>query len=194
MNFLNTPWLPSHAYTVGQQVLDSRFNVQTCRAAGTSRTAAQGPPAWNATVGASTTDATTLRWVNQGPQAAAHGAWQSSHTYAVATAIIDTNLTVQVVTTAGTSRTAAQGHPTWATTINTITADNTVRWRMVGLPATSSLAAAGGTGGIIVDNVVASGTMAGASQIYFSTQGNQLCVTSGTTGGCAMQASQSALK
>ena len=194
MNFLNTPWLPSHAYTVGQQVLDSRFNVETCRVAGTSRTAAQGPPAWNAAVGGSTTDGTgTLRWINQGPQAAAHGAWQASHAYVVGNSIIDSNGNVQVVTTAGTSKTGT--HPTWQTTIyapNTF--DGSVRWRNGGLPATSSLATAGGTGGIIVDNVVGSTTLGGASQIYFSTQSNQSCITSGTTGGCAMQASQAALK
>jgi hypothetical protein len=196
MNFVNAPWLPSHAYTVGQQVLDSNFQVQTCRNAGTSRTAAQGPPAWNTTVGGSTSDpaAGTLRWVNQGPQLAAHGTWLPSHAYALATAIIDSNGNVQVVTAAGTSRTVAQGHPTWATTINTNTADaGTLRWRNTGLPATASLAAAGGTGGIIIDNIVGSGTLGGASQVYFSTQSNQACGSTGT-GGCAVQASQSALQ
>ena len=194
MNFVDTPWQPSHAYTVGQQVLDTHFQVQTCRTAGTSRTAVLGPPAWNTTVGGSTTDAGTLRWVNQGPQAAAHGSWLPSHGYALGNSIIDSNGNIQVVTTAGTSRTVLQGHPTWVTTIYApTTADNTVRWRNAGLPATASLAAAGGTGGVIVDNIVGSGTMAGASQVYFSTQSNQVCGTTGT-GGCAVQASQSALK
>jgi hypothetical protein len=194
MNFVNTPWLPSHAYTVGQQVLDSHFQIQTVRALGTSRTAAQGPPVWNTTVGGSTTDATTLRWVNQGPQLAFHSnTWLSSHAYALATTLIDTNGNVQVVTTAGISRTAAQGHPVWQTTINSLTGDNTVRWRNTGKPATSSLAATGGTGGIIIDNIVGSGTLAGASQVYFSTQSNQVCGSTGT-GGCAVQASQSALQ
>ena len=191
MNYENTPWLPSHAYSVGQQILDTHFQVQTCRAAGTSRTAAQGPPNWNTTVGGSTAEVgTTLRWVNQGPQAAAHGAWVASHAYALATSIIDSNGNIQVVTTAGTSKAGA--HPVWATTINTLTGDNNVRWRNTGLPATASLAAAGGTGGIIIDNIVGSGTLAGASQVYFSTQSNQVC-GSGGTGGCAVQASQSGL-
>jgi hypothetical protein len=189
MNFVNTPWLPSHAYTIGQQVLDTHFQVQTCRQAGTSR--ATTPP-WSVVVGASTTD-NTVRWVNQGPQAAAHGTWLPSHAYALANSIIDSNGNIQVVTTAGTSRTAALGHPAWQTTINAITADATVRWRDTGLPATASLAAAGGTGGIIIDNIVGSGTQAGASQVYFSTQGNQVCGSTGT-GGCAVQASQSALQ
>jgi hypothetical protein len=68
-----------------------------------------------------------------------------------------------------------------------------VRWRNTGLPATASLAAAGGTGGIIIDNIVGSGTLAGASQVYFSTRSNQVCGSTGT-GGCAVQASQSALQ
>lgn len=192
MNYVSTPWLPSHAYALGQQVLDINFNVQTCRLAGTSRTAAQGHPNWTATVGGSTTDA-GVRWINQGPQAAAHGAWQASHAYAAGVAIIDSNGNIQVVTTAGTSRTAAQGHPAWSTTINTVTADASVRWRNAGLPATASLAAAGGTGGLIIDNIVGSGVMGGASQVYFSTRSNQVCGTTGT-GVCAVQASQAGLQ
>jgi hypothetical protein len=186
MNFVNTPWLPSHAYAVGQQVLASNFQIQTCRRAGTS--AALGPPTWNTTVGGSTTDAGTLRWVNQGPQAAAHGTWLPSHAYVLANSIIDSNGNIQVVTNGGTSKTGA--HPTWNTTINGATTDAGVNWRNTGKPATASLAAAGGTGGIIIDNVV--GTPAGASQIYFSTQSIQLC-GSGGTGRCAVQASQSGL-
>jgi hypothetical protein len=188
MNYVNTPWLPSHPYTVGQQVLDSHFQIETVWTAGTSRTAALGPPNWNAAVGGSKNDA-TVQWINQGPQTAAHGTWLASHVYAAGAAIIDSNGNIQVVTTAGTSKAGA--HPVWQTAIhNPTTVDNNVRWRNAGKPATASLAAAGGTGGIIIDNVV--GTPAGASQIYFSTQGNQLC-GSGGTGGCAVQASQSGL-
>jgi hypothetical protein len=61
--------------------------------------------------------------------------------------------------------------------------------------ASAGLAAAGGTSGIIIDNVVSSTT--GASQVYFSTLSNQACNGNGTTGsgsgGCAVQASQNAL-
>jgi hypothetical protein len=46
-----------------------------------------------------------------------------------------------------------------------------------------------GTSGVVIDN---SSTVSGYSQIYFSTLGNQTCTTSGGTGGCAIQASQSA--
>ena len=59
-------------------------------------------------------------------------------------------------------------------------------------PSTAPTAAtteAGGTSGIIIDN---SAALAGASNIYFTPLADQLCPTSGTTGGCAIQTSQSA--
>ena len=93
--------------------------------------------------------------------------------------------------TAGTSK--AGTHPVWSTTINGATTDGGVRWRNLGHVATQSLVTTGGTSGVIIDNTVGSGTMAGASQIYFSTLGNQTCTTSGGTGGCAVQASQGGL-
>jgi hypothetical protein len=52
------------------------------------------------------------------------------------------------------------------------------------------------TGGIIIDNAVSTGTLAGTSQIYFVTQVNEIipglpCVTGGPNlGVCAVQASQ----
>ena len=61
--------------------------------------------------------------------------------------------------------------------------------------ATTGLAAAGGSSGIIIDNT---STSTGASQVYFSSLSNETCAGNGTTGngtgGCAVQASQSALK
>jgi len=61
------------------------------------------------------------------------------------------------------------------------------------LPAnpTAGVAEAGGSSGIIIDN---DAVTPGASQIYFTTLDNQTCKTSGGTGGCAVQASQAALK
>jgi hypothetical protein len=187
MNFESTPWIASHPYALGDQILDTHFQVQTCRVAGMSGTTT---PGWNTALGGNTNDGLVVRWVNQGPQLAAHGVWQPSHAYGTGSAIIDSNGNVQVIRTTGTSK--AGGHPIWATTINVNTTDGSVVWRNAGTPATASLAAAGGTGGIIIDNVVGSGTLAGASQVYFTTQGNQACGTSGT-GGCAVQASQAGL-
>jgi hypothetical protein len=55
---------------------------------------------------------------------------------------------------------------------------------------TGGLPAAGTASGIIIDNIATS--PAGASNIYFATGAMQLCTTSGTTGQCAVQISQSA--
>ena len=161
------------------------------RIAGTSRTAALGHPAWSVAVDGSTTDAGTLRWTNQGPYVLAHPAWVATHAYGAGAQILDTNGNVEWVITAGTSKAGA--HPVWSVAINGQTADGGVRWRNLGAIATASAAAAGGTSGIIIDNTVGSGTLLGASQVYYSTQGNQTCTTSGGSGGCAVQASQSGL-
>lgn len=56
----------------------------------------------------------------------------------------------------------------------------------------ATLAESGGTSGVVIDNTVTPGTL-DTSQVYFSTLSNQVCGTSGT-GGCAIQASQSALQ
>ena len=57
-------------------------------------------------------------------------------------------------------------------------------------PTVATAHEAGGTSGIIVDGSSAS---TGASQIYFNPLSSTACVTSGGTGGCAVQASQSTL-
>jgi hypothetical protein len=54
----------------------------------------------------------------------------------------------------------------------------------------ATAAAASGTSGIVVDN---SSSASGASQIYFTPLADQPCTTTGDTGGCAIQASQSGL-
>jgi len=190
LNLKVQPWKPSTAYAVGQQVLDTHFQVQVVRVAGTSRTVLQGHPNWNTTVQGSTTDA-SVRWTDQGPYQTVHTSWQPTHAYGAGAQIVDSNGNIQWVLTAGTSK--AGGHPVWSTTINGATTDGSVRWRNLGALATFSLAATGGTSGIIMDNTVGSGTLAGASEVYFSTQGNQACGATGT-GGCAVQASQSALQ
>jgi hypothetical protein len=84
-------------------------------------------------------------------------------------------------------------HPNWSGAVGALTADNTVTWRNLGAVATANLSASGGAGGIVMDNVVGSGTLPGASQVYFSTLGTQVCGSSGF-GGCAVQTSQPALQ
>jgi hypothetical protein len=53
---------------------------------------------------------------------------------------------------------------------------------------TGATAEAGGTSGVVIDNVAS--VPAGASNIYYTPLANQLCSTSATTGGCAIQISQ----
>jgi hypothetical protein len=114
-------------------------------------------------------------------------AWQASNPYSLNQEILDTNLNLQKVTTAGTSGTT---HPTWNTTGTT--ADNSVVWTSQGSMSANaaSRAETGGTSGIVIDNT---SSTTGASQVYFSTLTNGTCATSGTSGGCAVQASQSGL-
>ena len=154
--------------------------------AGTSGAAA---PGWSAIVGHSTTDG-TVHWLDQGVQSAVTlAAWAPSHVYALHSKILDNNNNVEFVTKTGTSGTTVTFNPTAGGT----TTDGTVTWTNLGALGTADMAAAGGTSGIIVDNTVGSGTLAGASQVYFSTLKGQTCGTSGT-GGCAVQASQSTLQ
>jgi len=184
MNFVDLQWIPGNVYAVGQEVIDTHFQIQACSRAGTSGAAA---PAWKVAVGAITGD-NTARWINQGPASASHVTWIANHAYAVNTVILDSKGNIELVTKAGTSGGAT---PAWKTIVNQNTTDGGVTWRNLGAVATASQAAAGGTSGIIIDNVIS--VPAGGSQVYYSTQSNQTCGTSGT-GGCAVQASQSALQ
>jgi hypothetical protein len=187
VNFTDTPWQASSSYAVGQEVLDSNLNIQVVSVAGTSGAAV---PTWSKVVGAATTDG-TVHWLDQGALSAATlAAWRANHNYALNAKILDSNGNVELITTAGKSGGIT---PTWSTVAGVVTQDGTATWTNLGAVATHALASAGGASGLIIDNIVGSGTLAGASQVYFSTLGNQTCGTSGT-GGCAVQASQSALQ
>lgn len=188
-SFVNTPRVSSQAYSVGQMVLDSHFQIQIVATAGTSGATA---PTWSTTSGNPTTDG-TVQWFNQGPYNASVAPWVQNTPYAVNDEVVDSNGQVEQCTKAGTSNGTA---PSWTTGLGGKTAEtgNGPHWTNVGAPAISNALAAGGTSGIILDNTVPSTTLQGASQVYFSTQSNQNCTTSASTGGCAIQASQSALK
>src|ERR1700733_4430751 len=187
MNFEDTPWLASTHYAVGQKIVDSNFDVQVVDVAGVSGTAVSS---WNTTLGGATADG-TVQWLDQGTvSAVTPAAWIASHAYTNGMLILSSNGNLQLVTTTGTSGSLP---PTWSTTPGTTTVDNTVTWTNLGVIATSALATAGGASGIVIDNTVGSGTLAGASQIYFSSLSDQPCGSFGT-GGCAVQASQSALE
>lgn len=190
-NFVDTPWLPSTAYAVGQQILDDHFQIQVVKTAGTSSAIA---PFWTGTLGGTTAD-NTVRWIDQGQQSAfTLPPWVASHSYAKNTKILDINNNVELVTSSG-SRSSGGTMPTFNAVAGGTTSDGTggLVWTNVGALATVAAPQTGGTSGIIVDNTVGSGALVGASQVYFSTLGNQVCGTSGG-GGCAIQASQSSLQ
>lgn len=188
-NFRNTPWTKSTAYALGQEVLDSNFKIEVVTTAGTS---GSSQPTWGA-AGTSTTDG-TVRWFNQGlTSQITNGVWIRITNYPLGSTILDSNNNVEIVTSSHGGGNSGGSTPTWNTTVGGTTADSTLTWTNVGPVAASSLPSAGGASGITIDNTVGSGTLAGASQVYFSTLSNQTCGTSGT-GGCAMQASQAALQ
>ncbi len=187
-NFKDTPWQATTVYTQGQEVLDSHFQIQVVSSV--SGTSGATVPSWSTTAGSVTTDG-TVSWVDQGVQSAVTpGAWVHTHLYTKGSKIFDSSSNVQVVTTGGTS---GGSIPTFNTLVGGTTHDGTVTWTNVGTIGTAALAADGGTSGIIVDNTVGSGTLTGASQVYFSILGTETCGTSGS-GGCAVQASQATLQ
>ena len=194
MNFVDTPWQASTHYNVGQEILirraaaTSQLYINVAIVAGTT---AVTTPTWPGPAGNKTVDG-GVTWLNQGRTTVTPLAgWVTANPYNLHDPIFD-GTNVEIVTTAGTSAGAA---PTWNTTVGGSTTDaGGVVWINAGPWPNAALVSNGGTGGIIIDNSVGSGTMAGASQVYFFTLGNQLCSTSGGTGGCAMQASQSTLQ
>jgi hypothetical protein len=188
VNFVSAPWNASSGYAVGQQILSSKLHIETVITAGTS---AATPPIWSITAGSTRTDGSVV-WIDQGfLTAATTPTWVASHGYVTTNRILDTNGNIEVVTTGGVSGLSA---PVWKTTPGAVTADGTglLKWTNAGTVATFALSSAGGTSGIVIDNTV-NGALAGTSQVYFSTLGNQTCTTSGGNGGCAVQASQPGL-
>jgi hypothetical protein len=172
---------------VGQEVLDSNYHNEVVLTAGISGATT---PAWNTGLAGMTTDG-TVTWLDQGHQTASYGFWHALWpNFNYPDEIVDVNNNIELCTnTGGTSGSSV----TFNTAINGATTDGTVTWLNVGPSATASILTTGGTSGVIIDNVVSSGVLAGTSQVYFTTLGNQTCGTSGT-GGCAVQASQSALQ
>jgi len=186
-NFKDTPWKPSTAYSLGQEILDSNFHVEVVETAGTSGTSA---PFWSISTGGTTPDG-GVTWLDQGlSTTVTPGAWTKNHTYTTGAEILDSNNNIERATVH--NGVSGANAPAWNTTVGGSTTDGTQKWTNLGSIATAALAAAGGTSGIVIDNTVE--TLTGASQVYFSTLSDQTCSTSGTTGGCAVQASQSALK
>jgi hypothetical protein len=191
LSFAALPWQATTSYRVGQEILVLRTQNSMLyeNVAVTAGTSGATPPTWPAQVGVTASDG-TVTWLNQGANlVTALASWAGNHAYALHARILDSNGNIEIATVAGTS---AGTVPVWKTTAGLTISDGTVTWTNAGVLPSSALPAAGGTSGIIIDNTVQ--TLTGASQVYFSTLSNQTCTTSGTTGGCAVQASQSALK
>jgi len=193
------PWLSKTTYTVGQEILIYRpangaLDVNVAIVAGTSGT---NVPAWPNAAGTATVDG-SVSWLNQGvAQFTVMAGWAANHAYALHNRILDSNGNVEVVTTPGTSGGTAPTN--WATTAGGTTVDPVlpsppaVTWTNAGPLPSAALLATGGTSGIIIDNTVSTGTLAGASELYFTPLANENCPIAPASG-CAVQASQLALK
>jgi hypothetical protein len=187
-DLIATTWQPSTSYSVGQQVLNPANFLQVVAIAGTSKSGSA--PSWSNTCGVETTD-NTVTWVNSGfLTPVTPPVWTGTTFFSVGSRIIDSNNNMQCVLQTGIA--SGLTPPVWNTTIGGLTTELTLlQWRNGGPLVNHALPAAGGTSGIIMDNVVGSGVLAGGSQVYFSTLG-----TGGGCGvgnGCAVQASQSGL-
>jgi hypothetical protein len=193
LSFVDTPWLAATPYNVGQEILVLRASNHTAWiqvAVGTG-TSGGTEPTWPGAVVATTTDG-SVTWLTQGLATLSPlASWTGGTHFNSHTTILDGKGNVEIVTGAGTSG-PGPAPPNWNITAGGTTVDGTVTWTNAGVLPSAALAASGGTSGFIIDNVVGAGTQAGASQVYFSTLGSQACT--GGSGGCAVQASQAALK
>ena len=193
MSFKVTQWQPSFQYNVGQEVLDSNFNIEV--AENSTFTSGTTAPNWGTTVFAQTND-NGVHWRNQGPVLSAppNPFWAAVTTYNGAFEIIDSNNNIEIAEPAGGTTGATQ--PTWSTVEGGTTTDGTgptqITWYNLGANPAAGLSASGGASGIIIDNTT---NLPGGSQVYYSTLQNAPggCFTSGGNGGCAVQASQQGL-
>jgi hypothetical protein len=181
-----TEWQPITAYTVGQVIADSNERIQVVIQAGTSKSGA--PPAWQFTSGSTTADGTVV-WATKVTVAISKLAltWTPNTFASVGLPILDSNGNVEVNTVSGGETGTVV--PTWSTTIGGTTPDFTQIWINVGPLESFNLPVLGGTSGIVVDNTVPAGTLAGGSQVYFSPLSTGFS-TCGAGNGCAVQASQ----
>ena len=179
-----TPWQRSTAYAVGQEVLDTHFQIQVVETAGTSSSAV---PSWSTTIAGNTTDG-TVKWLNQGllSTTIATAAFTTfNFGYSAGNLVIDSNGNIELIKSCtGFFGCALFGEPTWQLAPGATTTSGGATFENLGANGIPALTASGGTSGIIIDNTVPAGTEAGASQIYYST----------LTGSNVVQASQSGLK
>ncbi len=186
-NLVIGAWQPSTSYAVGQLILDSANFWQVVAIGGTSKSGIT--PSWLDSCGNETADG-TVTWTNAGfltpvtPQV-----WQSNTFWSVGFRITDSNSNLECNLQTGIA--SGTTPPVWNTVIGGLTTEvTTLKWRNGGPLPSHGLPVAGGASGIIMDNIVGSGVLAGASQVYFSTLSTGGC---GAGNGCAVQASQSVL-
>ena len=188
-NLVDNAWRPSTTYASGQTILDPSNFLQVATGTGTL-TSGSSQPAWMDTCGNEMGDG-TITWVNAGfLSPVTFTGWQANTFWSLGSRILDSNQNVECTINSGFTIHSGATPPTWSKTIGGVTTDFTLQWRNGGPLKSHSLPASGGASGIIIDNVVAPGTL-GTSEVYFSTLG-----TTGTCGagnGCAVQASQAGL-
>jgi hypothetical protein len=185
-----TAWQPSTIYSLGQEILDTNLNIQVVVGTGFSGAT---PPTWSVGfIGSVFTFDGSVQWACKsglGLDSATN--WTLLTHFPQGGVILDTNGNLELVTSSGGITGALQ--PTWPMAIGAQTVDVTEHWVNVGPIDTFFLPVASGTSGIVVDNIVPTGTLGGGSQVYFT----PLSLGFGTCGagrGCAVQASQAALK
>jgi hypothetical protein len=187
-----TSWQPGTAYSVGQVILDDGRGmcIQVVTTAGMSGALIE--PNWAVNAGVSTADS-TVTWTGKmclqsliPPQS-----WFPNASFGVGFSVFDPNGNIEAATVDAAMGGSAQ--PNWPLNIGSKTVDGAQVWVNVGPVDVASLPVLGGTSGIVVDNTVPTATLAGGSQIYFSPLGMGFG-TCGAGNGCAVQASQAALK
>jgi hypothetical protein len=186
-----TAWQPGTIYSAGQEILDTNLNIQVVASGGLSGATQPTWPSPGAGGSIFTFDG-SVEWVyKEGLGVVTGASWSANTSEPQGLPILDTHGNLEVVTS--TSGTTGATQPSWPLAVGSQTVDGTAHWVNVGPVDSFFLPVAGGTSGIIVDNTVPAGTLAGASQVYFSplTMGFSTC---GASNGCAVQASQAGLK
>ncbi len=186
-----TAWQPNTIYSLGQEILDTNLNIQVVTFGGFSGSTQPTWPSPGAGGSIFTFDG-SVQWVfKEGLGITGTLSWAANSGEPQGLFIVDPNGNTEVVTS--NSGTTGSVQPIWPMTIGSQTTDGTVHWVNAGPVDNFFLTVAGGTSGIIVDNIVSAGTRAGGSQVYFTplSLGFGAC---GAGNGCAVQASQAGLK
>ncbi len=124
-------WLASHAFSVGDRILDPNGNTQVVTVAGTSTIPPALPPNWSKVVGTNTTDNTVTWKLIPTGTGMLFPAWSAQEVFPVGAEIVDSNGNLQRVTASGTSGGTPPG---WSTTIGNTTPDGGVggvTWTLV---------------------------------------------------------------